>query len=241
MLSAYDSNNGAVLAREAHRDDGPYHCPQCEEELILKQGRVTIAHFAHFPRSDCTYASEPESAEHLSAKLEVYEALKAQPGVSKLEVERSLKEVRPDISFCFENRSIAIEVQISPLRFDELLRRTTIYAQKNIYVLWTPILPMDVFSGRYAPKEWERAIHELYEGVVYYWLSGLNVVPIEFEEYLLSPNWYSSQEKPSKRFITPSLDAATSLLNLSPLNQPRRSPYPPARLWGQPFEDSESE
>jgi len=104
MLSAYDSNNGAVLAREAHRDDGPYHCPQCEEELILKQGRVTLAHFAHFPRSDCTYASEPESAEHLSAKLEIYEALKAQPGVSKLEVERSLKEVRPDISFCFENR-----------------------------------------------------------------------------------------------------------------------------------------
>ena len=76
---------------------------------------------------------------------------------------------------------------------------------------------------------------------MYYWLSGLNVVPVEFEEYLLSPNWYSSQERPSKRFITPSLDAATSLLNLSPLNQPRRSPYPPARLWGQPFEDSESE
>ena len=241
MLSAYSLDNGAVLAMEAHKDDGPFHCPQCEEEVILKQGRVKIAHFAHFPDADCSYASEPESAEHLSVKLEIYEALKAEPGVSKLQVERYLKEVRPDISFCYENRYIAIEVQISPLRFDELIRRTTAYAQKNIYVLWTPILPMNVFSGRYAPKAWERTIHELYEGVVYYWVSGLEVVPVEFEEYLLSPSWYSSQEKPSKRFITPSLDATTSLLNLSPLNQPRRYPYPPARLWGLPFEDVESQ
>ena len=130
MLSAYSLDNGAVLAMEAHKDDGPFHCPQCEEEVILKQGRVKIAHFAHFPDADCSYASEPESAEHLSVKLEIYEALKAEPGVSKLQVERYLKEVRPDISFCYENRYIAIEVQISPLRFDELIRRTTIYAQK---------------------------------------------------------------------------------------------------------------
>ena len=237
MLSACDEDNKYVLAMEARKDDGPFFCPQCDEELILKQGRVKIAHFSHFPDSTCTYAGEPESAEHVAAKLEIYEALRTQPGVSKLQVERYLKEVRPDISFSFEGRYIAIEVQISPLSFDELIRRTTAYTQKNIYVLWMPILPMDVFSGRYAPKEWERNLHELYEGVVYYWLSGLKVVPIEFEEYLLSPSWYSSNEKPSKRFITPSLDAAVSILGLSPLNQPRRYPYPAARLWGLPFDE----
>ncbi len=238
MLSAYDLNNGYVLAMEAHKDDGPFHCPQCEEELILKQGRVKIAHFAHLPNSVCSYAGTPESAEHSNVKLEIYEALKSQPEVSKLQVERYLKEVRPDISFCFENTYIAIEVQISPLSLDELVRRTTAYTQKNIYVLWTPILPMDVFSGRYAPKEWERNMHALYDGIVYYWLSGLKVVPVEFEEYMLSPSWYSSNERPSKRFITPSLDAGVSILGLSPLNQPRHSPYPAARLWGLPFEDA---
>ena len=237
MLSAYDKDNGYVLAMEVHKNNGPFHCPECEGELTLKQGRVKIAHFAHLPDSDCSYASEPESVEHIAAKLEIYEALRTQPGVSKLQVERYLKEVRPDVSFYFENRYIAIEVQISPLSFNELIRRTKAYTQKNIYVLWMPILPMDVFSGRYAPKEWERNLHELYEGVVYYWLSGLKVVPVEFEEYLLSPSWYSSNEKPSKRFITPSLDAAVSILGLSPLNQPQRYPYPAARLWGLPFDE----
>ena len=97
---------------------------------------------------------------------------------------------------------------------------------------------MDVFSGRYAPKEWERNLHALYDGTVYYWLRGLEVVPVEFEEYMLSSGgWYSSKEKPSKRFISPSLDAKVSILDLSPLNQPRRYPYPAARLWGLPFGD----
>ncbi len=187
MLSAVDTKNGYVLAMEAHKDYGPFHCPECEEELILKQGRVKIAHFSHLPYSECTYAGEPESQEHINAKLEIYEALKSEPEVSKLQVERYLKEVRPDISFYFENRYIAIEVQISPLSLDELIRRTTAYTQKNIYVLWTPILPMDVFSGRYAPKEWERNLHALYDGTVYYWLRGLEVVPVEFEQYMGSP------------------------------------------------------
>jgi len=235
MLSAYDTNNGYVLAKEARKDNSPFHCPQCEDEVILKRGRVKIAHFAHLSNSDCSYAGEPESAEHSSVKLEIYEALRSQPGVTKLQVERYLKEVRPDISFYFEGSYIAIEVQISPLSFDELIRRTTAYTQKNIYVLWTPILPMDVFSGRYAPKEWERNLHALYDGIVYYWLSGLKVVPVEFEEYMLSPSWYSSNERPSKRFITPSLDAAVSILGLSPLNQTRHYPYPTARLWGLPY------
>ena len=139
------------------------------QELILKQGRVKLAHFAHLPYSECTYAGEPESQQHINTKLEIYEALKSEPGVSKLQVERYLKEVRPDMSFSFENRYIAIEVQISPLSLDELIRRTTAYTQKNIYVLWTPILPMDMFSERYAPKEWEQNIHDLYDGTVYYW------------------------------------------------------------------------
>lgn len=237
MLSAYDKENGYVLAMEAHKDEGPFHCPECEEELILKQGRVKIAHFAHLPNSDCSYAGEPESTEHSSVKLEIYEALRSQPGVSKLQVERYLKEVRPDISFYFENTYIAIEVQISPLSLDELIRRTTAYTQKNIYVLWTPILPFDMFSGRYAPKDFERNLHSLYDGIVYYWSKGLDLVPVEFEEYLLSPSWYSSNEKPSKRFISPYLDSAVSILDLSPLQQPRHSPYPAARLWSLPFDD----
>ncbi len=241
MLSAYDKENGYVLATEVQKDDGPFYCPECQTGLILKQGRVKIAHFAHLPNTDCSYAGgEGESEAHIEAKLEIYEALRSQPGVSKLQVERYLTEVRPDISFCFENTYIAIEVQISPLTFDELIRRTTVYTRKNIYVLWTPILSLDMFSGRYAPKDWERNLHSLYDGIVYYWSKDLDLVPVEFEEYMLTPGRYSysSNEKPSKRFASPQMSPKVSILELSPIQQPRRYPYPAARLWGLPFDDA---
>jgi competence protein CoiA len=240
MLSANDKDKGYVLATEVQKDDGPFYCPECEGELILKQGRIKIAHFAHLTDADCSYAGEPESEEHIAAKMEIYEALQAQPGVEKLQVERYLKEVRPDISFYFNGSYIAIEVQISPLSFEKFVSRTTEYARKNIYILWTPILPSDMFSERYAPKDWERNIYNLYDGIIYYWTKGLDLVPVEFEDYMLTPGRYSTwSEKVSTRFITPRMDPPVSILELSPLQQPRRYPYPAARLWGLPFEDDD--
>ncbi len=242
MLSANNKDNGYVLATEIQKDDGPFFCPECEGELILKQGRVKIDHFAHLPDADCSYAGEPESEEHIAAKLEIKEALQAQPGVERLQVERYLKEVRPDISFLFKGSYIAIEIQISPLSFDELIRRTTAYTQKNIYVLWTPILSLDVFSERYAPKDWERNIYALYDDIIYYWSKGLDVVPVEFEKYMLTPGRYSTwREKPSKRFVSPKLLRTESILDLSPLKQPRRYSYPAAKLWGLPYDEDDDD
>jgi len=242
MLSAYDQDNDYVLATEIHKDDGPFHCPECQGELVLKQGRVKIAHFAHHPDADCGYSGEPESEEHLEAKLEIYEALRSQPGVEKLQVERHLKEVRPDVSFLFENTYIAIEVQISPITLDEIIRRTTAYTRKNIYVLWTPIFSLDLFSGRYAPKDFERNLHRLYDGIVYYWSKDLELVPVEYEKYMLTPGRYSTwSEKKSKRFISPEMSPTVSILELSPLKQPRRYPFPPVRLWGLPYDEDDEE
>ena len=242
MLSAYDQDNNYVLAIEARRDDGPFYCPECRGELILKAGRVKIAHFAHQAYSACSYADELESKEHIEAKLEIYEALRVQPSVEKLQVERYLKEVRPDVSFYYDGSYIAIEIQISPITLDEIIRRTTAYTRKNIYVLWTPILSLDMFSGRYAPKDFERNLYRLYDEMVYYWSKDLDLVPTEFEEYTLVGGRYSSwKEKPSKRFVTPRMSPTVSILELSPLKQPRQYPFPAARLWGLPFGDDDDE
>jgi uncharacterized protein YkuJ len=48
-----------------------YECPECNRELILKQGKIRIHHFAHLRTTDtCTYYSRPtESAIHKNAKL----------------------------------------------------------------------------------------------------------------------------------------------------------------------------
>lgn len=45
-------------------------CPECREELILKQGKIRIFHFSHKKNSNCTYFTHPtESQIHKDAKL----------------------------------------------------------------------------------------------------------------------------------------------------------------------------
>lgn len=91
------------------------------------------------------------------------------PGVTSVWVERYLREVRPDISFVLNGERVAIEIQISMLSRDGIDWRTTAYAKKDIAVLWMPLLSSEVFADRYAPKDWERYLHTLYFGKVYYW------------------------------------------------------------------------
>lgn len=46
-----------------------YICPDCNEELILKQGNILAWHFSHKKYSNCLYYSHPsESQQHLAAK-----------------------------------------------------------------------------------------------------------------------------------------------------------------------------
>jgi hypothetical protein len=51
----------------------------------------------------------------------------------------------------------------------------------------------------------------------------------------------SWNEKPSKRFVTPRMSPTVSILELSPLKQPRHALFPAARLWGLPYDDEDEE
>src|SRR4051794_414186 len=59
--------NGVLVEAERGLGRDKYVCPLCLHEVVLKPGRVKVAHFAHAPGSDCP-ASEHEGAEHLAAK-----------------------------------------------------------------------------------------------------------------------------------------------------------------------------
>lgn len=71
MLSAYNQSGGEVLAEEVELSGGPFYCPACREQLILKKGRKVVAHCAHWPDADCEYTNEGESEEHRLAKREI--------------------------------------------------------------------------------------------------------------------------------------------------------------------------
>ena len=183
MLGAYDQQGTLMIARDVTRKQGPFFCPECGEQVVLKKGSFMAHHFAHRPSSECTYGVG-ESEEHRQAKYQIYDALCQHPGVTKLAIERPLGEVRPDISFCWEGRDyVAIEIQISVASPEKIAQRTSAYATEKIAVLWTKPYRRENMSclTPYRTSLLERYLHALYFGNVYYWLGGELLYPIHFE------------------------------------------------------------
>jgi competence protein CoiA len=194
MLSARRKSDGqTVTAYLELKRNGPFFCLVCNDEVILKGGRQRVNHFAHANPIACKFA-EGESETHRRCKMEIYEALLRTPGVSNVALERALGEIRPDVSAEINGVPVAIEVQISSLSVETIMRRTIDYHRRGIYVLWLLQWTPKLDAQRYAPKLWEKWIHAAYFGRVYYWLQGLHVVAYHFEHSFKSvpkKTWYS--------------------------------------------------
>lgn len=194
MLSARRKSDGqTVTAYFESKRNGPFVCLQCNEEVILKTGRLKMNHFAHVNPIACKFA-EGESDAHRRCKMEIFEALQRAPGVRDVALERPLGTVRPDVSAYIRGVPVAIEVQISSLSIDTIMRRTIEYHRKGIYVLWLLQWTAALDRPRYTPKIWEKWIHAAYFGRVYYWVKGLTVIGYQFDPSLKSvpkKTWYA--------------------------------------------------
>jgi competence protein CoiA len=194
MLSAKRTSDGqTVHAYFESKTNAPYVCLVCDDEVVLKTGKLRINYFAHINPLTCHFGKS-ESETHRRCKMEIYEALLQMPNVQNVALERPLDTVRPDVSAYINGFPVAIEVQISSLSIETIMRRTIDYHRKGIYVLWllqwTPALD----AARYAPKPWEKWIHAAYFGRVYYWTGGLNVVSYQFEpsfKTIPQKSWYA--------------------------------------------------
>jgi competence protein CoiA len=179
MLIARDENKEGIKAWEAQRGN-KFLCPECQNEVILKQGKIKQAHFAHKPDTDCPYRTN-ETELHLRIKREIYEALKDYPNCHRCELERRLNGVRPDISLYIGTHPVAIEIQRSDITIDMIIQRTTRYTQLGIYLIW--ILPELRFNkeGICQAKNWHRFLHRLQVFRLYIWKEGAIIKPIHLE------------------------------------------------------------
>ena len=159
---------------------GPFACPSCRGEVVLRGGRRRIDHFAHVVERKCSH-DLGESENHRRCKAEIWVCLNDAPHVADLQLERPLGEVRANVSANINGVPVAIEVQISNLSLADIIRRTKEYTRRGIYVLWLARWRPALDSGRYSPKPWERWLHAAYFGRGYYWRGQTTVVPYHFD------------------------------------------------------------
>jgi len=222
LTSIRKSDNVKVRARYSNRIEKPFLCPECLGEVILKKGRIRIPHFAHKPPFDCKYGVG-EKEIHRKAKEEIFEELNKSKIVSFCDLEYRLDRVRPDIYFELNNIKIAIEIQISNFTLNEIMNRTWKYFNQGVYVLWLPLFTEKLRKNKYSPKSWEKWLHALNFGKVFYWKEALTVVPVKFNHfklYVAESSWYEDgeertaggYERISKRYRTPSILSRLDLL-----------------------------
>jgi len=215
MLCAKRKFTGEIVeAYFSNKAQAPFLCPECGDVVILKSGRKRANYFAHTNPLACKFGAK-ESEAHENCKKQIFEALKQHPAASSVALERSLGTNRPDVCAYINGVPVAIEVQISSLSLDTIMRRTVDYARKGIYVLWLLLWTPKLNSNRYSPKLWEKWTHAAYFGHVYYWIKGLTVVSYHFDpnqKTVPKKSWFSEEGKKmagggysrrSKRYRTP--------------------------------------
>jgi competence protein CoiA len=253
LLTAFDTSKTQCIAWHTNKEQKPFTCPQCEEEVILKKGIKKVHHFAHKPPVNCNFGAG-ESQKHYEVKKAIYEALLKEPNCSKCELERTkLEGVRPDISLKINDSYVAIEIQNSTIDIALINQRIERYNKLNIHLIWilpdnnpTIVLPDSKDEGIHKklcrPKEWEKYLHQLYFGRLYYWQDNANVKPLHLKTYqyeTVSGNWveecsdlegtnwynenvdmsdyggYTKYSKTKKEFIFPKLSGTDIILNIA--------------------------
>lgn len=112
----------------------------CESPVICKTSSHGTPFFAHAARAGATCEHRGETDTHLEAKVVAARAGAACGWIA--EVERCAPDGswRADVLFT-ERRSIALEIQTSPITPSELLRRHQRYAQAGIQCFWLMAKP----------------------------------------------------------------------------------------------------
>lgn len=112
-----------------------FFCPACKREVVLKLGNHRIPHFAHKKDAACPYEHEPESARHLTGKLDLFSWLQRQNIQAKLEPYLSSVRQRPDILVA-HHLIYAIEYQCSAVGEQLFQKRNDFYRAKGIRPIW---------------------------------------------------------------------------------------------------------
>jgi len=198
-------DNATTWAYETTKDDGPFYCPETFEELIVRKCTDKRDHFAY--KSRLSPVATKESELHNDCKNELLEVLRGAFPEGKWEKERDefpadknkgYHKVRPDLSGRINKNPVIIEIQTSNISIDKIIHRTEQYSKRGAYILWIIPLESDLGNENFRPRLFERFLHTMFYGRVYYWCrgNGSNLIPVHYgkaERYIEESFWYDEE------------------------------------------------
>jgi hypothetical protein len=189
-----------VDAHAVTKDDGPFFCPLCFSDVIVRKCSDKIDHFAH----KANYTPIPlgrNTQLHHSCRDTINDILCKQYPEGKWATEREIpakgkqRAVIPDISGRIDGKPIAIEVQRSPYTLPKIVEKLKIYSALNIHVLWVIPLTRKLPIEEFRPRLFELFLHKFCYGRVYYWepdspdlLKAVHYSPAA--RYIESSTWF---------------------------------------------------
>lgn len=146
-------------------------CPDCEEEVISKCGKLKIWHWSHGKDSECSQWYEPETEWHRNWKGLF------SPSEREVVIERNGIRHRADIRL---KNGIVIEFQHSPLSIDEIEKRENFYGGVIWVIDSSPFFDnFEVYnadSGQYNTFRWKHPRRS--------WCAAGAPIMIDFEDEL---------------------------------------------------------
>lgn len=213
------SDNSKVLASEVTKNDGPFYCSETFEELIVRKCIEKIDHFAY--KAKRSPIATKESELHLTCKEELLKILTKTYPTGKWESERKTfvenkekgyKKVIPDLSGRIGQKGVIIEIQKSTLSLKDIRHRTEQYTKRGAYILWIVPLLEELGNENFRPRLFERFLHTMYYGRIYYQYkgNGSKLIPVHFgtaERWIEETVWYneSGEEQISGGYEKPFL------------------------------------
>lgn len=186
-----------VSASSVTKINGPFMCPRCLSEAIVRKCTEKVDHFAHKARLS-PIISSGESALHKQVKEEILSLFRSYYPDGNWEAERpipenlskKLKAVVPDISGRTNQKSlirdellpVALEIQKTPYTVRKIREKTINYAKRGIFVLWIVPLKNKLGSDFFRPRLYEKYLHAMYYGRVYYYVPNADkkLIPVHF-------------------------------------------------------------
>lgn len=178
-----------IYASQCEKKDGPFICPDCASDAVVRKCAEKRDHFAHKARLSPVIGPD-EGELHRECKNEIVRLLQERFPDGKWEKERpipenkdkKIPELRPDASGRIQGVRVAIEIQASTLTIGKIIKRARDYTKRQIALLWLVPLREPLGDVPFRPRLYERYLHSVYYGRTYYWWAGqgLIVKPVHY-------------------------------------------------------------